>query len=57
MYALFKHGKIISKPVPTQDECADEALKRGLVKRMPTISPVILADGVSIRNLDPPGKS
>ena len=57
MYALIQDGKMISKPLPTQDACADEAFERGLVKRMPTISPVILADGVSIRNLDPVEKA
>ena len=57
MYALFKDGKMISKPHSTQDACAAEASERGLVKPMPVISETILADGVSIRNLEPPVKS
>jgi len=57
MYALFKNGKMISVPHPTQDACAAEAVKRGLVKRMPVISETILADGISIRDLNPPVKS
>ena len=56
MYALFKDGKMISKPHPTQDECATEAFERGLVIGMPRIVEGILARGVSIRNLDPPVK-
>ncbi len=56
MFALFKDGKMISKPHSTQDACAAEALERGLVKPMPVISEMILADGVSIRNLDPSAK-
>ena len=56
MYALFKDGKIISKPHSTQDACAADAFERGLVVKMPVISEVILANGVSIRNLDPPAK-
>ena len=56
MYALFKDGKMISKPHSTQDACAIEAFERGLVVKMPVIPDVILANGVSIRNLDPPAK-
>ena len=57
MYALFKDDKMISRPHPTQDECAAEAEARGLVKRMPVISETILADGISIRDLNPSAKS
>ena len=35
MFALFKDGMMVSKPYATQDECATEAMSRGLVKRMP----------------------
>jgi hypothetical protein len=56
MYALFKDGEMISKPHSTQDACAAEAFKLGLVKQMPRITEVILADGVSIHNLDRPAK-
>ena len=56
MYALFKDGKMISKPHSTQDACAAEAFERGLVVRMPRITDAILANGVSIRNLHPPAK-
>ena len=57
MYALFKDDKMISKPLATQDACAAEAEARGLVKPMPRITETILADGVSIRDLDPVEKS
>jgi len=56
MFALFKDGKMISKPHSTQDACAAEAVERGLVQPMPRITETILANGVSIRNLDPPAK-
>ncbi len=56
MYALFKDGKMISKPHSTQDACAIEAFERGLVVKMPIIPDVILANGVSIHNLNPPAK-
>ncbi len=56
MFALFKDGKMISKPHSTQDACAVEAFERGLVVRMPVMPEVILASGVSIRNLNPPEK-
>ena len=56
MFALFKDGEMISKPLATQDECAAEAEARGLVVQMPVISKTILANGVSIRDLDAPVK-
>lgn len=55
MFALFKDGKIISKP-QSQDACGIEAMERGLTKRMPAVVDVILAEGVSIRSLDPAEK-
>ncbi len=56
MYALFKGGKMISKPHSTQDACAIEAFERGLVVQMPRLPPAILANGVSIRDLNPAPK-
>ncbi len=52
MFALFKNGKIISKPYPTMDECADEAIKLRLVKPMPIICTYMLSKGVSIKDLN-----
>lgn len=56
MYALYKDGKMISKPHTTEDACAAEAFNRGLIVQMSTISKAILAEGVSIGNLNPPDK-
>ncbi len=56
MYALFRDGQMISKPHSTQDACAADAMARGLVKRMPVVVETVLADGVTIRDLNPVGK-
>ncbi len=53
MYALFRDGRMISKPFTTQDACAIEATAKGLTKRMPIMVETILAEGVTIGNLDP----
>lgn len=54
MFALFKDGRMISKPQTTQDACAIDAMEKGLTKRMPArVVEVMLADGVNIRDLDP----
>jgi hypothetical protein len=53
MYALFKDGKMISKPHSTQDACAIEAYERGLVVRMAQVTEAILVDGVTIGDLKP----
>lgn len=54
MFALFKDGKMIDKPRPTQDACAFEAYKRGFIEplRAQVVSEM-LAPGVQIRDLNP----
>lgn len=57
MYALFQDGKMISKPLPSQDACAAVAAERDLFVPMTArIVPMMLAPGVNIRNLDPPSR-